>query len=61
MKIYGVITKRGEFLDTSKTERGAKSYATQNGYSRIGYRIEYNVTETHEKINGRWRPKNINI
>lgn len=55
MKIYGVITKRGVFLDTSKTERGAKSYATQNGYSRIGYRIEYSVTETHYRKGNRWK------
>lgn len=55
MKIYGVINHRNEFIDTSNSERGAKYYASINGYTRIGYRVEYNVIETHRKIDsGKW-------
>lgn len=61
MKIYGVINHLNEFIDTSHSERGAKYYASINGYTRIGYRVEYNVKETHRKSeSGRWEKLNNN-
>lgn len=61
MKTFGVINHRNEFIDTSHSERGAKYYASINGYTRIGYRVEYNVTETHRKSeSGKWEKVNTN-
>lgn len=53
-RIYGVITTEGTLIDTSFTEKGAKNYASKHGYDRVGYRIKYNVTETHRKVGKKW-------
>lgn len=53
-KIYGVIDSNECLLDTSKTEQGAKQYATRNGYNIIGFRVGYNAFILAEKINGKW-------
>jgi hypothetical protein len=51
MIVYGIINHQNVFTDTSSTLRGAKRYATINGYFAVGYRIGYNVFKTHEKDN----------
>lgn len=53
-KIYGVIDAENVFHDTSLSERGAKSYATRNGFNKVGYRLGYNAFTTHEKIKNKW-------
>ncbi len=53
-KIYGIIDNNNCLIDTSKTLRGCKRYATIHNYSKVGYRIGYNAIITHEKINGKW-------
>jgi len=55
MNIYGVIAN-GAHVDTSKTERGAKIYATKHGFNQISirYNLGYNAEIIAEKLNGRW-------
>ena len=36
--VYGIISN-GIHVDTSKTERGAKRYATLNGYNTVSIRF----------------------
>jgi hypothetical protein len=57
MNTFGVISN-GAHVDTSKTERGAKIYATKNGYNQISirYNLGYNAEVIAEKLNGRWAP-----
>lgn len=38
MTIYGVVSSTGEHYDVSKTERGAKCFATRNGYTKVSVR-----------------------
>lgn len=56
MNAYGIISK-GTHTDVSKTERGAKIYATRNGYTKISIRYNggYIAREIAEKINGKWK------
>ena len=54
IKRYGVVDEDNVFHDTSKTELGAKQYATRNGYNTIGYRLGYNAFTTHIKIKNKW-------
>lgn len=56
-KIYGVVDNNNVLHDISETETGAKRYATNNGYTKIGYRNadSYHAFITHVKDNGRWR------
>jgi hypothetical protein len=53
--LYGVAP-HGGYCDVSKTLRGAKMYATRNGYNEVYLRFNcgYNVALTSEKISGRW-------
>lgn len=51
--IYGVVCD-GVHTDVSTTERGAKQYATRNGYTIISYRVGYNAVICAEKINNKW-------
>jgi len=55
--IYGVLNSELCLIDTSKTERGAKQYATRNGYNLVGFRVGYNAFILSEKINGKWVTK----
>lgn len=57
--VYGYIGYSGNFIETSKTERGAKSAATRNGAILVGYRssISNMFIQTAEKINGVWIKK----
>ena len=56
--IYGIIDSQGAHIDVSKTERGAKCYATRHGYNEVSIRpncgyVAYTVAV---KDNGKWRP-----
>lgn len=55
--IYGVVNRDGVHIDTSKTERGAKIYATKNGYSKVSIRFNcgYIAGIIAEKVNGVWQ------
>jgi hypothetical protein len=53
-RIYGIINHQNIFTDISTSMKGTKRYATLNGYFKVGYRIGYNVTATHEKLNDKW-------
>lgn len=53
--IYGTVVD-GVHWDTSKTLRGAKIYATKNGYKNVSKRIGYNVIIIAEKVGGVWTP-----
>ena len=57
MNIYGVVNSEGVHIDTSNTERGAKIYATRNGYSKVSirYNMGYVVRVLAEKVNGVWQ------
>jgi len=43
--IYGVINIEGVHIDTSNTLKGAKQYATRNGYNQVSvrYNCGYNA------------------
>jgi hypothetical protein len=52
--IYGVINNDNTFIDISLSEKGAKNYATRNGYNIVGYRIGYNAIKTKVKSGKKW-------
>lgn len=52
--IYGILNNEGTHTDVSKTLRGAKRYATLNGYEVVTKRIEYNAHVVAKKVNGKW-------
>lgn len=53
--IYGVLSS-GFHIDVSKTEKGAKRYATLNGYTKVTcrYNCGYNGSIIAEKIKDKW-------
>ena len=54
--IYGIIDFNNIHTDISRTERGAKIYATKNGYTAISvrYNCGYNVQIVSVKIGNKW-------
>jgi hypothetical protein len=54
--IYGVLIN-GVHTDVSKTERGAKAYATRHGYLTvtIRYICGYDVQQIAHKYTGKWK------
>lgn len=58
MKIYGVLDKNDCHIDVSRTEKGAKRYATSHGYNKVSVRYNsgYIVEIVAEKIDGKWKP-----
>ena len=52
--IYGVLNSKGIHTDVSKTEIGAKQYATRNGYSQVSRRTEYHVFIVATKEGSKW-------
>lgn len=55
--MYGVIDSTGAHVDVSKTEKGAKNYASQNGYKKVS--VRYNSGYNAEIIavknpKGKW-------
>lgn len=53
---YGVLMN-GVHVDVSKTEKGAKRYATRNGYSTVTvrYNCGYIAVKIARKHNGKWQ------
>jgi hypothetical protein len=53
---FGVVDSKGIHVDVSKTERGAKIYATRNGYDKVSVRFNsgFICHVVAEKINGKW-------
>jgi Holliday junction resolvase-like predicted endonuclease len=56
MNIYGVVNSKNIHTDVAKTERGAKCYATRNGYKIISIRYNsgYHVDIIAQKSGGKW-------
>lgn len=54
--VFGVINRDGVLIDTSRTARGAKAYATRHGYDKIGARHvdHYYAQLIAEKRAGVW-------
>jgi len=59
--IYG-ITSNDIHTDVSNSERGAKNYATRNGYEFVSVRYDgtYNVDILSMKVAGKWQPYEAN-
>ena len=57
IKCYGIAYGVGKDIhcDVSKTERGAKIYATRNGYTKVTLRVGYHSCIIAEKVNGKWQ------
>lgn len=51
---FGTIGKESTHIDTSKTLRGAKIYATKNGYKTVSKRTGYYAEIVEIKINEKW-------
>lgn len=54
---YGIVNRDGVHIDVSKSEKGAKQYATRNGYDKVSIRYNsgYDVDIIAVKNkNGRW-------
>lgn len=58
--IYGIVTRNGEHIDVSRSEKGAKRYATMHGYKTVSRRNEnyYYVFVIAEKKDGKWQKVN---
>lgn len=57
MNIYGVVNTDGVHIDVSKSEKGAKQYATINGYNKVSirYNCSYNTLIIAQKNSkGNW-------
>lgn len=56
MITYGINSKDNGYLDTSKTERGAKNHASRNGYKEVYARFNcgMDVILVSKNVNGRW-------
>ncbi len=57
MRIYGILDSNNCMIDTSKTLRGAKRYATINGYKTVASRDvnHYHViVEAVKNDNNKW-------
>jgi len=55
--VYGILNSEGIHIDVSRSERGAKNFATRNGYRKISirYKCGYHVEVIAEKnIAGKW-------
>ena len=58
MNIYGVLDRNDCHIDLTQSLKGAKRFATLNGYDKVSCRNSnsYNVTILFEKINNKWKP-----
>lgn len=54
---YGVLVD-GVHIDVSKTEKGAKQYATRRGYLTVTvrYNCGYIAAQIAHKYTGKWKP-----
>ena len=58
IEVYGITyLYQGDWthIDVSKTERGAKLYATRHGYTKVSIRQGYHSKIIAEKVNGKWQ------
>jgi len=58
IEVYGITyLYRNDWIhiDVSKTERGAKLYATRHGYTKVSIRQGYHSEIIAEKVNGKWQ------
>ena len=56
IEMYGIACGEDDIhYDVSKTERGAKIYATRNGYTKVTFRVGYNAFIIAEKVDGKWQ------
>ena len=53
---FGVINHEGVHIDVSESLKGAKNYATRNGYTKVSirYNMGYISSIVAEKISGKW-------
>lgn len=60
--IYGVLID-GVHIDVSKTEKGAKMYATKHGYLTVTvrYNCGYIAAQIAHKYTGKWKAINNNV
>lgn len=57
---YGVaLTKNGEYRDVSNTARGAKNYATRNGFKVVYVRFNgsYNIAPISYRNGKKWEAR----
>lgn len=54
--MWAVINYKGEAVVVSLTERGAKRYASLNGYNRVGQISKYSLSvyNLSVKVKSRW-------
>lgn len=52
--MYGIADESNTHHDTSRTERGAKNWATRNGFSIVTRRVGYSAVWIAQKVNGKW-------
>ena len=56
IRCYGIAYGKDDIhCDVSNTERGAKIYATRNGYTKVTIRVGYHAEIIAEKVDGKWR------
>lgn len=57
--VYGIVD-RGIYYDTSKTEQGAKNYATRHGFDKVACRVHcgYQPVIVAVKVGNRWKATN---
>jgi hypothetical protein len=59
--IYGILDNDNVHTDVSKTERGAKQYATRNGYKKVSVRHGYNAFLLATKEGKKWVNFNTSV
>lgn len=62
MNTYGVINRNEVHIDVSKSQKGAKQYATRHGYNKVSLRVGYSVVILAEKNkSGKWIKYSANM
>lgn len=58
--LYGVLDRNDCHIDVSFSLKGAKRFATLNGYKQVSARYNggYNVEILFQKVNNKWKPFN---
>ena len=57
--VYGIADCNNTHHDAGcGTERGAKNFATRNGFTIVTMRVGYHSYWVAEKVNGKWLPIN---
>ena len=62
IEMYGIAYGKDDIhCDVSHTERGAKIYATRNGYTKVTRRWGYNARIIAEKVDGKWQDVEVTV